>query len=142
MIYNYTSLWKSRDADSMALQGVLVAGGNEVGCYFPDDSEEQQEWTETIQQIRQKESVFAPREWLQALAKTGNGITIEFAEIDSIESSSLALAMTLAYQNTFQHYGSQMALYGNPVDGWAAVSHDPLSSLLPELSPVSSTTRR
>lgn len=136
MTYSFTSFWKSPDADVFKLQGVLVAGSNEIGCYFPDDAEEQQEWTGCIQQLRQQESAFTPREWLTMVVGTGNGMTTEFAEIEQLEAPSLAIALTMAYQQTFQHHGAIMSLYAAPVKGRANVSSDPLGHLLSEIPPV------
>jgi hypothetical protein len=51
------------------------------------------------------------------MANQGNGVTREFDKIRAIEASTLEQALRAAYDQTVQHHGSRIDLYGAvPVD--------------------------
>jgi len=142
MKFIYTSHWKSSDANTFKLCGVLVAGSDGVMPYFPEDADEREEWSEQISRVMDTGKSFSPMVWLRQIADSGNGITEEFGTIREIEARSPDEASEKAFTQVLQEYGRNIRLYQEAVPGEPAKVSDPLAGILAAPLSVPKPTRQ
>lgn len=142
MLYFYTSLWAATDEASLSLRGVIVADFDEIGVYFPDWPDEQQEWerlasgwktwTASGYEATKYNEGFTPEAWLRGVAERGNALTEEFSEVSRVEATTLQEALHVAYERMLSDYGRKMPAYAPVVRGTSSDHSRPLADLLPD----------
>jgi hypothetical protein len=128
MTFYYTSCWKSSDAHTFVLRGVISASPHDIGAYFPEDPEEQEEWNR-LRRNWDLVGSLAPLDWLYEIARGGNGITDEYDEVRELEASDLEAALHNAYGRTLGEYGRQISMYERTADGEVQDLGDPFAEL-------------
>jgi hypothetical protein len=134
-LFFYTSRWKAQSTNRFRLCGIIAAGHDRLGVYFPEDPMEQEEWESWTVRVLDSHGHLSPVKWLSELAESGNGITEEYDEVRRIRAASLDDALREAYQLTVSEFNTEMDLYGEPVAETSQSHYDPLE----ELRPVPST---
>src|SRR5436190_1564818 len=125
MEYSYISLWTAAEGGKFELRGVIGAGPEEMGSFFPNDEAAMEEGAELERMWESVRATVSPVTWLHGVAKSGNGVTEEYDEVQVVSAPNLQEALQQAYQQTQERYGTRIDLYSENVEEFVDLG-DPL----------------